>query len=475
MDPKAMGPQRGAAAGGVATGAPPEEPAPTTEVWLDATGDRPAAAVVMHLTGLRQPSSNDVRVVVESVVGTPSPEGDPLPRRGDVPALLADAYPELVDAGLEQQLGEVLRDRRTRHVLAHRGTRTWSVELAPGEGGALAIWSEVSELLERRRAAGVDQAWVQRLLERPGDLIVVVAADGTIAYASPASVELLRMTPEQLQGVALESLVHPEDVDAFRAAVERGEACLARLRRADGRWRWTHQLCAPDEGAGGVAGVLVTARDADRLVAAVPDGVELSQLVEALLDGATAPMVAVVVADEVRDERDVVVDYTCELVEATPTFEARLPLPGEQLSTAFPLVARNGLLRELAARPRGGSLPRVPHARLSGGPGADLYEVTVLALGTRVLLGWRDRGGRQVVDLRSPEGIVLSPRERDILALLAEGASTVTIAQTLYLSTNTVRNHIRRLLGHLGASSRLEAVVIASRLGMLELRRPVEP
>ncbi len=61
----------------------------------------------------------------------------------------------------------------------------------------------------------------------------------------------------------------------------------------------------------------------------------------------------------------------------------------------------------------------------------------------------------------------LSPREREVLQLLAEGASTQAIAEGLFLSTHTVRNHVRNISGKLGAHSKLEAVAIASREGLL--------
>jgi PAS domain S-box-containing protein len=61
----------------------------------------------------------------------------------------------------------------------------------------------------------------------------------------------------------------------------------------------------------------------------------------------------------------------------------------------------------------------------------------------------------------------LTPRQRDVLNLLAAGASTDQIAAELTLSRETVRNHIRRILGALGARSRLEAVAIAHRAGLV--------
>lgn len=62
----------------------------------------------------------------------------------------------------------------------------------------------------------------------------------------------------------------------------------------------------------------------------------------------------------------------------------------------------------------------------------------------------------------------LTPREEDVLALLAEGADTAAIAAQLLVGTSTVRNHIQRILHKLGAHSRLEAVAYARECGLLD-------
>jgi two-component system, NarL family, response regulator DevR len=67
-------------------------------------------------------------------------------------------------------------------------------------------------------------------------------------------------------------------------------------------------------------------------------------------------------------------------------------------------------------------------------------------------------------------GSDLTAREREVLALLADGLSSEAIAGRLYLSANTVRNHVQSVLTKLGAHSRLEAVSIAARAGLLERR-----
>ncbi|MFB7506898.1 response regulator [Streptomyces broussonetiae] len=58
----------------------------------------------------------------------------------------------------------------------------------------------------------------------------------------------------------------------------------------------------------------------------------------------------------------------------------------------------------------------------------------------------------------------LSPRERDILALIGEGLTNREIGRKLYLSEKTVKNHISRMLSKLGVQRRVQAAVLASHL-----------
>jgi DNA-binding NarL/FixJ family response regulator len=66
-----------------------------------------------------------------------------------------------------------------------------------------------------------------------------------------------------------------------------------------------------------------------------------------------------------------------------------------------------------------------------------------------------------------PGAAELTPRQREVLGYLAEGASTVDIASALHLTKETVRNHVRQLLRALGVHSRLEAVAVAHNEGLL--------
>jgi DNA-binding NarL/FixJ family response regulator len=58
----------------------------------------------------------------------------------------------------------------------------------------------------------------------------------------------------------------------------------------------------------------------------------------------------------------------------------------------------------------------------------------------------------------------LTPREWDVLDLLAEGQSTDRVAESLHLATETVRSHTKNILRKLDARSRSEAIAVAQRL-----------
>ena len=68
---------------------------------------------------------------------------------------------------------------------------------------------------------------------------------------------------------------------------------------------------------------------------------------------------------------------------------------------------------------------------------------------------------------RTPE---LTGRELEVLSMVAEGMTSREISNQLYISENTVRNHVRNILDKLGMSSRFEAVSWAYREGLIEAR-----
>lgn len=84
----------------------------------------------------------------------------------------------------------------------------------------------------------------------------------------------------------------------------------------------------------------------------------------------------------------------------------------------------------------------------------------------------RDDLGRITAETSSAPGpSPLTERELQVLALLADGRTNKEIAAELYLSSNTVRNHLYRMGRKLGAGSRLDIVVKAVQLGLVSIDR----
>lgn len=62
-----------------------------------------------------------------------------------------------------------------------------------------------------------------------------------------------------------------------------------------------------------------------------------------------------------------------------------------------------------------------------------------------------------------PEIEQLTPREREVLQLIAQGYSNREIAETLYIAERTVKNHVNKILGQLGVRDRTQAAILANR------------
>ena len=68
-------------------------------------------------------------------------------------------------------------------------------------------------------------------------------------------------------------------------------------------------------------------------------------------------------------------------------------------------------------------------------------------------------------------GAELTDREREVLLLMASGATNPVMAAELFISLHTVRNHVHNVLRKLNAHSKLEAVAIAVRTGVIPATR----
>lgn len=95
--------------------------------------------------------------------------------------------------------------------------------------------------------------------------------------------------------------------------------------------------------------------------------------------------------------------------------------------------------------------------------------IAAVARGETVLATEVQSGIAREIRMRSvAERPALSPREREILVLTADGCSPPDIAEKLHLSAATVRTHLQHLYDKLGVSDRAAAVAEAMRRGLLE-------
>ncbi len=94
--------------------------------------------------------------------------------------------------------------------------------------------------------------------------------------------------------------------------------------------------------------------------------------------------------------------------------------------------------------------------RVAQGQGVLSPEVTATILKAAARRGTPDSDG------------LLSDRELEVLACLAEGQTTLQIASKLFISENTVKTHIRHILEKLEAANRTEAVSKAIQLGLIQ-------
>jgi HD-GYP domain-containing protein (c-di-GMP phosphodiesterase class II) len=141
--------------------------------------------------------------------------------------------------------------------------------------------------------------------------------------------------------------------------------------------------------------------------------------------------------------------------------------------TDTPLLARylaaadvyHALLEDRPHRPARGPKEAATVVR------AEVREGRLDAAAVDVILGLS--GLRRFGSPAAPAG--LTPREVEVLALVARGATTRRIAQVLHITPKTAGNHIERIYTKIGASSRATATLFALKHGMLSSLDPVDP
>jgi DNA-binding NarL/FixJ family response regulator len=122
----------------------------------------------------------------------------------------------------------------------------------------------------------------------------------------------------------------------------------------------------------------------------------------------------------------------------------------------------------------------ITHSSIAAALRADAAPALIAAAARLAAAGYRITGGAVDAFDRSPSGaagepdgnevslpIHLSPREAEVLALLAEGAPNKVIARRLDISVHTVKFHVAAILVKLGAANRTDAIATAMRQGLV--------
>ncbi|HYJ12096.1 MAG TPA: response regulator transcription factor, partial [Thermomicrobiales bacterium] len=133
---------------------------------------------------------------------------------------------------------------------------------------------------------------------------------------------------------------------------------------------------------------------------------------------------------------------------------------------------RLGLARDLAGDPGGARIALQEAARIGVRGGFNRsFRMPGWNLPTHFGARWKQWGLPQPASSLSLTGLVpefqITQREIEVLELVAQGNSNKEIATSLFISVNTVRNHLVRISRRLEAGSRTEVVAKARRVGLL--------
>jgi DNA-binding NarL/FixJ family response regulator len=142
-------------------------------------------------------------------------------------------------------------------------------------------------------------------------------------------------------------------------------------------------------------------------------------------------------------------------LEATKQIMQKVPDTSVLIFTAF--SERSLLARGLESGAKGYILKEAPHETL-------LRAVERVARGE----GYVDPALMPAFLSGKDQADMLTPREREILQLLADGMSNADVAAKLFISQETVKSHVRHILTKLEADTRTHAVAIALRESIID-------
>lgn len=311
--------------------------------------------------------------------------------------------------------------------------------------------------------------WIRALDVWP-DLLTRTTLDGVYTFVSESSGPLLGFTPREMLGRHAVDFVHQDDMtplarhnDELRRA-GRGGPVTVRVRRADDSYVQleTISVLVDDEGR---PAILSSGRDVtDRVQREVRLGAAEARY-RALFD--SLPQGVLLLAADGSVES---VNVTAERLLG----RSAAGLIGRQLPAALnpeglPVAGTDVREQVVAWTDRGSSDQRALRVRWQplrrhGERTPLCMAVLVSAADAVVTAANLATGGARP----AAPAVGLTPREREVLALLAAGNDVRQIAARMQVQVSTVRGYVKSLLGKFGVHSQLQAVVLASRAGLID-------
>lgn len=311
-----------------------------------------------------------------------------------------------------------------------------------------------------------------RALDVWPDLLTRTTLDGIYTFVSAASTQVLGFAPREMLGRHAVDFLHHDDIGALARHFDelrrsgRAAPITVRVRRADDTYIQLETISAMIEEDGRPA-VLSSGRDvSDRVRREARLGAAEARY-RALFD--SLPQGVLMLAPDGAVES---VNVPAErLLGRSAAALIGRPLPAALNPEGLPVTADNVRDQVVAWRHRSSGDECLLRVRWQ--PLRRHGERTPLAMS--VLLSpvdavvTADSTASPTTTSTGParEAIALTPREREVLALLAEGNDVRQIASRMQVQVSTVRGYVKSVLGKFGVHSQLQAVVLAGRAGLL--------
>jgi ATP/maltotriose-dependent transcriptional regulator MalT len=299
---------------------------------------------------------------------------------------------------------------------------------------------------------------------REGDLTAAQADFGRILDESPAPLDPQTATP--VFSCLAEVATWDGRLPDARAAIANGLAILA---TSDEPY-WITELCRTGMAVEAAAAEQARARHADA------EHLAARQLAAGLIDRVrTATAAPSVVLTPAVEANLLTAEAEWSRVTGPSDPERWAKSAGAWEALSFPWPAAYARWRQAEALLSQGASRYVAGAflakawTLASGLGARLLAAEIGSLARRARIQLLPRQGEGEPDGPAPPATVadelgLSPREREVLALVADGRTNRQIAEALFISDKTASVHVSNILAKLGVANRGEAAAVAHRL-----------